>query len=343
MNLEQLASQNAVWNILFKLKDHHDITEIMINNSSKFFIEKKGTLIALDAKVESIHLERFIQDVLNFNKSELFYETFDGNLPDGSRINIISEKYSGQSPVVTIRKFLPQFKSFDGSPGIFGMTPKMTLFLKSLVHSRSNILISGSTNSGKTTFLNLLANEINPLNRVITIEDAREIQVANSNCVHLTYGGNRELKCRDLLKNSLRMRPDQIIIGEVRGAEAFDLLQAMNTGHDGSLATIHASSTKEALSRLESLFLFAGHDIPVNVVRRQVVDALDYVIHLKKDRNGERSLWAITELTGMEGDRILLQDVVSTQDGGMFFTGLVPSGFKTLQSFGLDSNFFEDA
>jgi pilus assembly protein CpaF len=206
-------------------------------------------------------------------------------------------------------------------------------------------MVSGGTGVGKTTFLNLLLQEINPLERVITIEDTRELQIQLPNVVRLetrgaSFTGGAVLGMRDLVKNTLRMRPDRIIIGEVRGAEVFDLLQAMNTGHDGSMASIHSNNPGECLNRLENLYLLSGHDVPLRAIRQQIGTAIDFILQLKRTRDGQRVVGQISEVAGMEGERILLQDVGILRQDKLEFTGMVPKDMQKLIEAGLPKDFF---
>ena len=206
-------------------------------------------------------------------------------------------------------------------------------------------MVSGGTGVGKTTFLNLLLQEIDPMQRVVTIEDTRELNFSLPNVVRLesrtkSFTSGAVLKTRDLVKNTLRMRPDRIIVGEVRGEEVFDLLQAMNTGHDGSMASVHASSTGECLNRLENLYLLAGYDVPVRAIRQQVGTAVNFIVQLKRDREGHRVVAELVELAGFEGERVLMQDVAVLKDGRLQFTGLVPKCMARLVEAGLPQDFF---
>jgi len=339
--------QNSVWKMIDDLSKKSGITEIIINNTDNVYIEREGELIRLNIKHGADHINAFIKDIARLNHTEFNakFPILDGSLPDGSRINIISSDFTGSAPAITIRKYLKTIQSFDTSPGIFGLSDKMVKLLSTMVLAKKNLIISGGTGNGKTTFMNLLLQEISSIERVITIEDTRELQVRLPNCVRLLskVSSNPEAKSlstRDLLKNTLRMRPDRIIIGEVRGEEAFDLLQAMNTGHDGSMCTIHSNNPPEAVSRLENLFMFAGFDIPVKAIRQQITSAVDFIIQLDRNRDGKRIVSKITEINGMEGDRILMSDIVSTQNGKPVLTGLVPQSMKSLMEYGLTSDFF---
>lgn len=344
-----MDATNGVWRLLNDLSTKKGISEVILNNTDNIYIERDGELIRLNVKCSPDDIMGFCKDVAKFNKVNfnLNNPIIDGVLPDGSRINIISQTYTTTAPAITIRKYLKNIRTFDESPGIFGLSEKWKVFIQTLVHSKQNIIISGGTGNGKTTFMNLMLQEVSPTERVVTIEDTKELQFNLPNTVRLVSKGTSSnieepLTIRDLLKNTLRMRPDRIIIGEIRGAEAFDLLQAMNTGHDGSMCTIHANTPAECLSRLENLFLFAGFDIPMLAVRQQLSTAVDFIIQLDRNRDGKRIVQKISEVSNMEGDRILLQDVGVHEDGEAVFTGLVPKRMKELMEYGLSSDFFLD-
>jgi pilus assembly protein CpaF len=340
-------AKNSVWKLLDELSTKSGISEVIINSTDNVFIEREGELILLNINLAPSDIVSFCKDVAKFNRS-LFGPNnpiVDGTLPDGSRINIISSVYTSSSPAITIRKYLKDIQRFDSSPGIFGLSPKWVSFIKTLIQAKMNIVISGGTGNGKTTFLNLLLQEVNPTERVITIEDTKELSFNLPNTVRLvaTKGSSRveePLKIRDLLKNTLRMRPDRIIIGEIRGEEAFDLLQAMNTGHDGSMCTIHSNTPGECLSRIENLFLFSGYDVPLKAVRQQMSTAIDFIIQLDRDREGMRIVSRMAEVSNMEGDTILLQDLGNHVDGEFVFNGLVPKRMPKLLDYGLKSDFF---
>lgn len=338
---------NGVWKFLNELSSKNGISEIIINNVDNIYVENEGELIRLSKTLSVQDIKEFVQDVAKYNRCNFNLDNpiIDGILPDGSRVNVISSDYTLSAPAITIRKYLRNISNFDQSPNIFGLNEKQIKFLKSLVYSKMNILISGGTGCGKTTFLNLLLQEVGQVERIITIEDTKELSFNIPNTVRLIAKKDIKnqlnfLTTTDLLKNTLRMRPDRIIIGEVRGEEVFDLLQAMNTGHDGSMCTIHASSTVESLSRVENLFLLKGYDVPLHAVRQQISSAIDFIIQLSKDRNGNRFVEKITEITGMEGDKILRQDIIVRTDDNTQFTGLVPIEIKKLMRNGLTSDFF---
>jgi pilus assembly protein CpaF len=342
-------ARQTINNLLDELSRKAGITEVIINRPDNVYVEKDGELIRLDTTFTDEEIEAFCQEIARFNRKEFDPEhpILDGSLPDGSRINLIHKDYTRSSHAVTIRKFLKSIRSFDTSPGIFNLNPHWVAFLKLLIRAKTNIVVSGGTGVGKTTFLNLLLQELNPRERVITIEDTRELQFNLPNVVRLEarppIGNQQGLSIRDLLRNTLRMRPDRIIVGEVRGGECFDLLQAMNTGHEGSMTSVHANSPGECLMRLENLFMLSGYDIPIKALRHQISTAMDFIIQIKRDKTGARVAFQLTEVAGMEGDRILMQDIGVMKNGELRFTGLVPSCMPKLIRAGLAKDFFAGA
>jgi len=338
---------NTVWKLLNELSKKSGITEVIINNIDNVYIERDGEFIRLNVNLQPEHVITFCKDVAKFNKMVFnsSHPILDGVLPDGSRINLISSVYTGSSPAITIRKYLKSISTFEGSPGVFGLNAKWVQFLQTMVQAKMNVVVAGGTGSGKTTCLNLLLQEVAPTERVITIEDTKELSFNIPNSVRLISKNlasqiENPLQIRELLKNTLRMRPDRIIIGEIRGEEAFDLLQAMNTGHDGSMCTIHANSPAESLSRLENLFLFSGYDVPLLAIRQQMAAGIDFIIQLDRSRDGERIISKITEVSNLEGEKILLQDIGTRTEDGPEFTGLVPKRMKLLMEYGLKADFF---
>lgn len=341
-------SDSAVWKLLQDLSQKKGITEIVVNDPKRVFVEREGNFIQLNVPLTAKDIQDFCQDVAKINQRHLNIEhpILDGTLPDGSRINIIQSPYAHSSSAITIRKFLRTIKSFDDSPMVFNLGPKWVHFLKAVVKSRMNIIVSGGTGVGKTTFMNLLLGEL-PLNeRIVTIEDTLELSFKTPNLVRLESGAKTMmsqtgLSTRELVKNTLRMRPDRIIIGEIRGGEFFDLLQAMNTGHEGSMSSLHANNPTECFNRMENLYLMAGHEVPFQVVRRQIASAVDYVIQLSRDRNGKRIVSEIREITGMESSNILSQVIGFFDDGELKFTGLTPKNMERFHAdAGLAIDFF---
>lgn len=343
----KVTMENSVWQLIQDLSTKQGISEIVINDPKRVFVERQGQFIQLNVSISKKDIYDFAKEVALFNKKEFdaLNPILDGSLPDGSRVNVISEPYCQGSPAVTIRRYSKSIRSFDDDNSVFGLNPKFVEFFKAVVGSRCNIIVSGGTGVGKTTFINLLLKEMSPADRVITIEDTKELTLPFPNVVRLeVFSPSKEYKglsSRELVKNTLRMRPDRIIVGEVRGGELFDLLQAMNTGHDGSMSSIHANSPGECLSRMENLFLMAGFEVPFQVVRKQMAQGIDFIIQLGRDREGKRIVREVMEITGMEGPNILSQMVATTEDGKLSFTGVTPSNRDRLHhEGGLEKDFF---
>lgn len=300
------------FDVLEDILQDRDITEIMINGYDNIFIEKKGELIRHNAKFSSKErLSDIIQQMVS-SVNRRVNETspiVDSRLKDGSRVNVVLNPIAIDGPVITIRKFPEHRITMDKLIGINSITREAAEFLRLLVVSGYNIFISGGTGSGKTTFLNALSNYIPETERIITIEDSAELQLQNiENLVRLearqpNLEGENGISIRELIKSSLRMRPDRIIVGEVRGAEALDMLQAMNTGHDGSLSTGHANSPKDMLSRLETMVLM-GADIPLSAIKSQIAAGIDIIVHLGRLRDRSRKVLEIAEVTGYGNSEI---------------------------------------
>jgi pilus assembly protein CpaF len=344
--------QNTVWNLINDLSKKAGITEISINGPRQVFVERGGQFIQISANIPKEDILQFVYEVAELNKKKCDHDNpiLDGNLPDGSRINIIMEPFVMGCPAISIRKYLKFITSFESNPDIFGLTPNWIELIKAMVTSRSNIVVSGGTGVGKTTLLNLLISEISKSERIIAIEDTFELNINLPNSVRLESGAKvsstiANLSTRDLVKNTLRMRPDRIIIGETRGPELFDLLQAMNTGHEGSMTSVHANSGGECLSRMETLFLMAGFDIPILVVRKQISTAINFIIQLGRNEHGNRVITEIIEVCGMEGQIILTQPILIRNElGQLVFSGFAPRTIEKLhKSGGLQLNFFENA
>ena len=304
----------ATWYFRFYFSDD-SITEVMINGPDNIFIEKNGRLIELDQKFES---QRRLYDIIQRIVGSAGREVNEANpivdtrLKDGSRVNVVLNPVALNGPIVTIRKFSKVPMSIDKLIQYGSITADIAEKLELLVRAKYNIFISGGTGSGKTTFLNALSNYIPKDERVITIEDSAELQIKGlKNLVTLetrnaNTAGRGQITIRDLIKTSLRMRPERIIVGEVRGPEALDMLQAMNTGHDGSLSTGHANSTRDMLSRLETMVLSGAAGLPLEAVRQQIASAIDIIIHLARLRDKSRKTMEITEVVGYENGKILL-------------------------------------
>ncbi|MCD7754232.1 MAG: CpaF family protein [Clostridiales bacterium] len=312
----QVYSSIRGFGVLDSILSDDTITEVMVNGPDNIFIEKSGRVTRLDRTFES---ERRLEDVIQRIVAQAGREVNQANpivdtrLPDGSRVNVVLPPISLCGPIVTIRKFSKEPMTFERLIKYGSLPESVADFLKILVGARYNIFISGGTGSGKTTFLNALSNYIPKDERIITIEDSAELQIENvENLVSLetrnaNSAGAGAVTIRDLIRSSLRMRPDRIIVGEVRGEEALDMLQAMNTGHDGSLSTGHANSTKDMLSRLETMVLQGAADLPLMAVRQQISSAVDIIIHLSRLRDHSRKTTAITEVLGLdENQQIIL-------------------------------------
>ena len=294
-----------------------DISEIMVNGPNQIFVEKKGvlyktdTFFADDNQVLSA-IERIVAPL--GRRIDESSPMVDARLPDGSRVNAIIPPLSLVGPSITIRKFSKTPLEAKDLVNFGSISPEMVRFLATCVAVRKNIIISGGTGSGKTTLLNVLSNFLPNRERIVTIEDAAELQLRQEHLVRLesrppNIEGKGAISIRDLVRNSLRMRPDRIVVGECRGGEALDMLQAMNTGHDGSLTTIHANTPRDALARLETLVLMAGFDLPLRAIREQIASAINIVVQITRERDGSRKVVNISEITKMEGDIITMQDI----------------------------------
>jgi pilus assembly protein CpaF len=307
------------------------ISEVMINGPRKVFFEQKGLLHLSDRVFrDDDHIMRIIEKiVVPINRRiDESSPMVDARLPDGSRVNAIIPPLAVDGPTVTIRKFSRDPFTVDDLVSFGSLIPEMVEFLKACIQTRLNIVVSGGTGSGKTTFLNVLSSFIPGNERVVTIEDPCELQMRQRHVIRLeTRPANVEGKGmvaqRDLVRNALRMRPDRIIVGEVRAGEAFDMLQAMNTGHDGSLTTAHANAPRDAIARIENMVLMAGFDLPVRAIREQVASALDLVVHVSRLADGSRKVTHVTEVVGMEGQTVTLQDVFLFQQTGIDGRGKV--------------------
>lgn len=310
--------------ILQSLVDDSSVTEIMINGIDSVFIEKNGTLSKTDMHFESVEkLQDVIQKIVA-GCNRVVNEAspiVDARLANGSRVNIVMKPIALNGPIVTIRRFPDNPITMEQLVRSESVSAEAADFLKNLVRAGYNLFISGGTGSGKTTFLNALSGYISSEERVITIEDSAELQLQGiPNLVRLetrnsNVEGCREITIRELIKSSLRMRPDRIIVGEVRGAEAFDMMQCMNTGHDGSMSTGHANSAVDMLSRLENMVLM-GMDLPLEAIRRQIASGLDVIVHLGRLRDRSRKVLEITEVTGYEGEQIRLNVLYLFEEQG---------------------------
>jgi pilus assembly protein CpaF len=311
------------------LLDDEDVSEIMVNGPKKIFVEKKGQLTKTEITFDDDdHVLRIIDRIILplGRHVDADSPTVDARLPDGSRVNAVVRPVAIDGPSITIRKFRKDKLKADDLIKFGSLTQQMADFLQACVKARFNIIISGGTGSGKTTLLNVMSGFIPENERIITIEDAAELQLQQDHVMRMetkvaNADGLHAVTIRELVKNSLRMRPDRIVVGEVRGGEALDMLQAMNTGHDGSLTTVHANTPRDAISRIETLVLMAGMDLPLKVVRQQVSSAVDLIVQQTRLKDGQRKVTAVTEVAGMEGDVIVLTDVFKFNQ-----TGVTPEG-----------------
>ncbi len=293
------------------------ISEVMVNNFDRIFVERHGRIERAEAAfVDNAHLLRIIDKIVSQvgRRIDEASPMVDARLPDGSRVNAIIPPLSLKGPTLTIRKFARDPYTMDDLISFGSLTPQAAQFLAACVKGKLNVLISGGTGTGKTTMLNALSSFVPGDERIVTIEDAAELQLQQEHVITLesrppNIEGQGEIRIRELVRNALRMRPDRIIIGEVRGAETLDMLQAMNTGHEGSLTTIHANAPRDALARLETLVLTAGIDLPLRAIREQISSAFDVLIQISRLVDGSRRLTHVTEVLRMESDVITLQDL----------------------------------
>lgn len=304
--------------------DDPQISEIMVNGPNQIFIEKHGKLILTDAKYESeLQLRLAINHIINPFGRYVNYKhpMVDAHLRDGSRINAVIPPVAQQGSCLSIRRFLKDKLAIQDLIDKNALTQGMADFVAVCVAARLNVIVAGNTSSGKTTFLNILARSIPDHERIVTIEDSVELQMMQTHKVSLEarppdYSGDGQVTIRDLVKNSLRMRPDRIIVGEIRGGEALDMLQAMNTGHDGSMTTVHSNGPRDTLSRLETMTLMAGFELPVLAIRKQIAAALDLIVYLTRFPDGTRKVTQISEVAGMESEVITLTDIFVFQQTG---------------------------
>lgn len=341
-NLERNHIFNLIENEIYgygpitELLDDKSITEIMVNAPDEIYIEIDGKIIK-DESVSFINDEHIIRTIQRMIQPlgrtiDIANPMVDSRLSDGSRINAIIPPLALNGPVLTIRKFKPNLSSADDLIRNGTFTPYMARFLEACVKAKLNILVCGGTGSGKTTVLNVLSSFIPEDERIITIEDAAELKLKQNHVISLetrtmNYEKEGEVTIRDLVINSLRMRPDRIIVGEVRGKEAFDMLQAMNTGHEGSLSTLHANGAVDALNRLETMVLMAGIQIPVIAIREYIENAIDIVVNIERLSDGKRKITSISEVCGLRDDRIVLKEIFAFKQKGLTESGEVNGSF----------------
>jgi pilus assembly protein CpaF len=349
---DQIVAEILGLGPLQPLLEDDTITEIMVNGAKNIYVERRGKLQRVPLTFESNeHVMRIIERIVaplgrRIDESSPYV---DARLPDGSRVNAIIPPVSLIGPVLTIRKFSKNPFSVDQLIQFGSLTAEALQFLDAAVKSRINVVISGGTGSGKTTLLNVLSGFIPSDERILTIENAAELQLRQDHVITLesrpaNIEGKGEITIRDLVVNALRMRPDRIIVGEIRDEAAIDMLQAMNTGHDGSMTTLHSNSPRDTLSRLETMVMMAGMDIPMRAIREQVSSAIDLVVHQERMRDGTRKVVNITEVTGMEGDVITMTDIFVYEQlgyennkviGRMRPTGLRPKFMEKIEASGI--------
>lgn len=340
------AQRNYIFNLiqneingygpLTDLLNNDTVTEIMVNGINDIYVEVDGKLVK-DESVSFInenHIIRTIQRIVQplGRTIDAVNPMVDARLRDGSRLNAIIPPLSLTGPVVTIRKFSKRMEDVDDLLRIGSLTTHMALFLQACVRAKLNIIISGGTGTGKTTLLNILSGFIDDEERIITIEDAAELKLHQSHVISLetrmtNYEGEGEITIRDLVRNSLRMRPDRIIVGEVRGKEAFDMLQAMNTGHEGSITTLHANSPDDAINRLETMMLMNDMELPVSAIRNYIEKAIDIVVQIDRLSDGKRKITSISEVVGMKDDKVKLKEIFGFKENGLSEQGNVRGEF----------------
>ena len=309
-----------------ELLDDKNITEIMVNGPSEIYVEIDGNVVK-DNSISFINKDHIIRTIQRLIQPlgrtiDASNPMVDARLEDGSRLNAVIPPLSLNGPVLTIRKFKKELANIDDFLRSGALTPYMARFLEACVKAKLNMIICGGTGSGKTTLLNVLSSFIDKDERIITIEDAAELKLKQNHVISLetrltNYEGQGEVTIRDLVINSLRMRPDRIIVGEVRGKEAFDMLQAMNTGHNGSLTTLHANGPADSLNRLETMILMAGMEIPIMAIREYIEKAIDIVIHIERLSDGRRKITGISEIVGFEKDMIKLNEIFAYKQKGL--------------------------
>ncbi len=319
-----------------------DVSEVMVNGPDRVYIERFGRIETTDTVfIDEAHLRRVIDKIVGevARRIDEASPMVDARLPDGSRVNAIIHPLAIGGPYLTVRKFARDPLQVSDLIANQTMTPALAKFLESAVIGKLNVVMSGGTDAGKTTLLNVVSTFIPADERIITIEDSKELQLRQEHVVSLearppNIEGRGEVTIRELVRNALRMRPDRIVVGECRGGEALDMLQAMNTGHEGSLTTIHANSPREALSRIETMTMMAGFDLPVRVIREQMSSAIDLVVHLARLRDGSRRVIQVAEVEHMEGDVVVMQDLflfdfaMGRDEQGRYLGCLKPTGIR---------------
>jgi pilus assembly protein CpaF len=313
------------------------VSEVMVNSPDTVYFEKEGRLYLSPIRFrDNTHITRIIERILAplGRRVDESSPMVDARLPDGSRVNIIVPPVAPKSPTITIRKFRSDKMTMDDLINVGSMTHELSDFLRACVQARLNTIISGGTGSGKTTLLNALSGYIPDTERIVTIEDPTELKLQQAHVVTLearpaSLEGRGEVTQRDLVRNSLRMRPDRIIVGEVRGPEAFDMMQAMNTGHEGSVSTVHANTPRDALARIENMILMANLDLPSRAIREQIAAALHVIIQISRFPDGTRKVTHVSEVSGMEGQVVTMQDIFRFEQTGVDAEGRVKGAFRS--------------
>ncbi|VAW03585.1 Type II/IV secretion system ATP hydrolase TadA/VirB11/CpaF, TadA subfamily [hydrothermal vent metagenome] len=352
--LQEIADDVLGYGPIDPFLSDSDITEIMVNGPHSVWVEKAGRLTLTDVRfVDSTHLERIIEKIVGQVGRRIDESTpmVDARLPDGSRVNAVIHPLAIGGPFLTIRKFAVDPFTSEDLVTNDTFSEQVAGFVRRCVQGRLNVIVSGSTGSGKTTLLNVLSSYIPDSDRIVTIEDAAELRLNQRHVLSLesrpsNLEGKGQVTIRDLMRNTLRMRPDRIVVGEARGGEALDMLQAMNTGHDGSLTTIHSNAPRDTLARIETMVLMSGMDLPIRAIREQVASAVDLIVHLRRLRDGTRRVTHVTEVVGMEGEIITTQDLflfdfgMGVDENGMYLgrlkaTGIRPSFSDSLANYGI--------
>ncbi len=340
--IESIANDVLGYGPIDPLLHDESVTEIMVNGPNSVYVERAGKAGLAPVKfLDEDHLRRVIEKIVAQvgRRIDESSPLCDARLPDGSRVNAVIPPLAIGGPFLTIRKFSKDPLGIEDLIGFGTLTPSAARFLQACIIGKLNVIISGGTGSGKTTTLNVMSSFIPEGERVITIEDAKELQLRQDHVLCMesrpaNVEGKGEVSIRDLVKNALRMRPDRIVVGECRGGEALDMLQAMNTGHDGSLTTTHANTPRDAMTRIETLVMMAGYDMPVRAIREQMASAVDLVIQIGRQRDGSRKISYITEVQGLEGDVIILQDIflfdfaAGVGEDGKLLGTLQPTGVR---------------